>query len=439
MGAEISTLVLGHLRHRTIDDILQDVDIVSKLVAAIPSLSSTARENLHVVKINSTKMTRAKSSPQVALQNTKLRPLLRITANHLHLSNIVQFEFSKWLNSWNDFLDVSTTDGITGTDLKDFLMKKYNLTIQLEKRRIFDRFRWRFFTLFFYDLKVMYTSSGYNPKQAMDKLVNMLATADASDYVKNNVINNLKRWIRIGLRYHSLATSLGCVGCLFLLPESINDNVWEDYLPIKGADHEKTIAILESADIKQKCESVHAGMIGTNIRQGLLEPFKWHHSTSARPEVPSNPTARIDQGLTLPAIRTPNTIDYSTPSLDSTGNNRSAMDILSVAAVLEQPIPENSNLTYPTITELNINPSQLSAQSQQNFASQNVHRQDMFELTSFDISPPSVDTCGADMLTFSTTNNNELRYNFAALVSNDVQFENGITEMPRSFLSRINR
>ncbi|KAM0145975.1 hypothetical protein ACHAQE_010979, partial [Botrytis cinerea] len=327
MGAEVSTLVSTHLQHQTIDEILQDDNILSKLVAAIPSLSSTSRANLHTVKINSTKITRSKSSLQPALQNPKLRPLLNITANHVHLSNNIQSEFSKWLKDWDTFLDVSATDCIASTDLKDILMRKYNLIIQLEKRRTSDRFRWRFFTLFFHDLKVMYTSSGYNANQALDTMVNMLAKADASGYAKDDVDKNVKRWISIGLN-------------------------WENYLPIKGAAHEEIIAILKSADIKQKSESIHAGMLGRKIRQGLLEPFKWHHLTSTCPEAASNRAARVEQGLRSSAICTPATINYSTSSLDSTGNDQTAMDILSAAAVLERPIPEDSNFIHPTITGL---------------------------------------------------------------------------------------
>ncbi|KAF7867281.1 hypothetical protein EAF04_005364 [Stromatinia cepivora] len=444
MGVEVSTLVSRRLRHQTIDDILQDVNILEELVAAIPSLSSTSRANLQTFKINSTKTTRSKGSLQTALQTPKLRPLLEITAEHVRLSKNIQSEYPHWLKDWTTFLDVSTTSCIGGKELKDLLIEKYNNAIQLEKRRTSDRFRWRFFTLFFYDLRTLFTSSGYNANQALDKVVNTLVKDDATGNLKQDVYRNVKKWTSVGLRYHILAASLGSAGCLFLLPESISDNIWEDYLPIKGPSHDETVALLESADIKQKSESVHAGRLGTSIREGLLEPFKWHCSVSAsidqhtrskrkRTFTDSENLSSLGPGLGEGPISSA-TSAPANYARDSTGNNQSAMDILSAAAVLEQSITESSNIIYPTVGELSADPSEWTIQSQQAFASQNMQRHDMFGLTSFDISPFPDDTYSADILSFPVAGGVESRCDFAALVSSNLPFFGDSIGVPSSFL-----
>jgi hypothetical protein len=147
---------------------------------------------------------------------------VKVTAEDVRLPEAVQLEFPQWLSNWTIFLEISITSRVASNNLKDLLIENYNSTVILEKRRSSDRLCWRFFMLFFYDLEQLIITSIY--QKNLDEIIKLMKT-DAVGESEEDIHKNFKKWIKFGLRYYCLVSSLGNPGCLFLLPESIGDHL----------------------------------------------------------------------------------------------------------------------------------------------------------------------------------------------------------------------
>lgn len=197
--------------------------MVEKLASAIPSLSTKSRSNLNSLKAKLSQ-SHDRSNAKSLLQTAKLKHLLDVTAKDVGLSKTIHTEFPDWLDDWQVFLKSENIVSCASESFTSLLAEKYEFTYFMEKRRITDRYRWRFFTLFFYDLHLLVSDNGSNTTRGSEKLVRFLRSSSI-EHDEEIICSNIKRWVATGLRYHTLCVSSGSSGCLFMLPESISDKV----------------------------------------------------------------------------------------------------------------------------------------------------------------------------------------------------------------------
>jgi len=195
--------------------------MVEKLATAIPSLSTKSRSNLNSLKAKLSESHR--SNAKSLLQTPKLKSLLDVTAEDVGLSETIHTEFPHWLDDWQVFLKSENIVSGARDSFTSLLAERYEFTYLMEKRRVTDRYRWRFFTLFFYDLHIL-VSYGADTHRGSETLVRFL-TSSSVEHEEQIICSNIKRWVAAGLRYHTLCVSAGSSGCLFMLPESISDKV----------------------------------------------------------------------------------------------------------------------------------------------------------------------------------------------------------------------
>lgn len=197
--------------------------MVERLATAIPSLSTKSRSNLNSFKAKLSQ-SHDRSNAKSLLQTAKLKHLLDVTAEDVGLSETIHAEFPYWLDDWQVFLKSEKVASPACNSFTSLLAEKYEFTYLMEKRRITDRYRWRFFTLFFYDLHLLVSDNGSNTTRGSEKLVRFLICSSVK-HEEEIICSNIKRWVATGLRYHTLCVSSGSSGCLFMLPESIGDKV----------------------------------------------------------------------------------------------------------------------------------------------------------------------------------------------------------------------
>jgi hypothetical protein len=77
-------------------------------------------------------------------------------------------------------------------------------------------------------------------------------------------------------------------------------------------------------DIKNKTENMHAAGLGETIREGLLQPFKWHYLTAAPNEHSSHPGPGLEKEPFASATATPAiSVTQGTQLSDSVGTSLS--------------------------------------------------------------------------------------------------------------------
>ena len=102
--------------------------------------------------------------------------------------------------------------------LINMLSAIYTHTDNLQKNQTWSVIVWRFLVLFFYDLKMLLSSTYLTSKDEKD-LIQLLQTSRAIEDT-NAIESNIVRWISSGARYHQLCLSLDD-GALFLLPQTV--------------------------------------------------------------------------------------------------------------------------------------------------------------------------------------------------------------------------
>ncbi|CAD6440339.1 3f0c1253-f1ea-4f2e-9063-db9f2d4b56ab [Sclerotinia trifoliorum] len=199
MGAQISTVISQRLESQTIDEILQDNNVLGQLLESIPLLPLSTRAKLWNTNINPIES--PQSSFQGISQSKKLRRLV-------HIKNV----------------DLAIQSG-------KILIVGYRIGLCFEAVS-FREYQWRSTSLevshpFFHDLRNLFAGSGDNKEIALDNIISIVKVGAPCPFVdsQQDMSENVKRWANIGMRYDCLAASLNYVGCLFLLPDLGSDYI----------------------------------------------------------------------------------------------------------------------------------------------------------------------------------------------------------------------
>lgn len=126
-------------------------------------------------------------------------------------------DIQNWKKNWASFFESREINfsACNYNDPEAFLTERYTNTLTVKSRRVLDRIRWRILMLFFYELHQIIRKDSI--------LVDVISKRGHFD--STELSRNISHWIGYGQRYQKLANLLNGCGCLFFLPESINDRM----------------------------------------------------------------------------------------------------------------------------------------------------------------------------------------------------------------------
>ncbi|KAL9101086.1 MAG: hypothetical protein Q9163_003616 [Psora crenata] len=123
----------------------------------------------------------------------------------------------------------------------------YNLLCALEKSQTANQIQRRILVVVIHRLKKKLCV-----KLRRDAFHHIALKIHQSGLVRENqesILTNLNTWAKAGARYDALATDLGGLGSLTLLPDDIGPTVWEVTLPMTGGTHDEMVASLKERGI----------------------------------------------------------------------------------------------------------------------------------------------------------------------------------------------
>ncbi|KAF7505076.1 hypothetical protein GJ744_001295 [Endocarpon pusillum] len=126
------------------------------------------------------------------------------------------------------------------------------LLSELENDYIVNQIRRRILLLIIHGLKTKIasdnSSSRLSPLQ-WPHFVNVAAQSGLLNGEENSVEDKLAKWAKGGSRYHILATELGGIGSVVLLPFDVSPSQWEKKIAMKGSEHDKIVKSLKEHGI----------------------------------------------------------------------------------------------------------------------------------------------------------------------------------------------
>ncbi|KAL2801968.1 hypothetical protein BJX63DRAFT_441608 [Aspergillus granulosus] len=121
----------------------------------------------------------------------------------------------------------------------------YELVVQFENRLDLDRVRLRLLYVAFYRLKQdQHPGSQYEYYDPTPIAQAIFETGSIKDPLET-ILVKVRTWIGYGERYSLLATDLGGLGVLYILPDIAGESLWTKELP-KSANHANRISIIKT-------------------------------------------------------------------------------------------------------------------------------------------------------------------------------------------------
>ncbi|KAJ8062300.1 hypothetical protein OCU04_008846 [Sclerotinia nivalis] len=260
----------------TIEDLLDNSEFVQE-IAELIKLLAKAKTNVSEIILNQEPKQKLPTKKDT---NRVLKSIRKIT--HIELTGEVlekyrecqQYPFKFW--SWAGIQVDLTADKTKPIEI--FFSQAYMGIRRLETKRQWDTIIWRFFVLFFYDLVKVSGRKNLTASFENQLACTLASTTTSIQDTNTKIRENLRRWVSAGSRYAQLSNSLG-YGAPFLLPLSVADNTWETKLPLKGPIYTSTVEHLESKSFREKSKELGADALGAEIREAILQPFRWNLST----------------------------------------------------------------------------------------------------------------------------------------------------------------
>ncbi|KAF7874180.1 hypothetical protein EAF04_002852 [Stromatinia cepivora] len=259
----------------TIEDLLDNSEFVQE-IAELIKLLAKAKTNVSEITLNQEPNQKL---PKIDT-NRVLKSIRKVTNIELPIQVLEkyrecqQYPFKFW--SWAGIQVDLTADKTKPIDI--FFCETYVGISRLENQRQWDTIIWRFFVLFFYDLVKISGRKILSASFENQLACTISSTTPSIQDTKTKIRENLRRWVSAGSRYAQLSNSLG-YGAPFLLPLSVADNTWEIRLPLKGPIYTSTVEHLESKSFREKSKELGADALGAEIREAILQPFRWNLST----------------------------------------------------------------------------------------------------------------------------------------------------------------
>ncbi|KAL9097081.1 MAG: hypothetical protein Q9163_006388, partial [Psora crenata] len=209
--------------------------------------------------------------------NLPLRPS-KNDSRHMQL----RLEDSQWkpekqdIATWHsNILTFWTSHNLTVKFQDGRLASIYDSTQALQARQGQDELRYRFLTVFFYDLPVfIYPQSAISAQRDdCEAVARIISRSASSGQSIGDIVSQVQGWVKKGRRYDLLTTSFGN-GILLELPvEGCRDNL-EKRMPIRDKRAYRA-AVKDFKKFKERADENDSHALGTDIRKGALEPFRF--------------------------------------------------------------------------------------------------------------------------------------------------------------------
>lgn len=183
-----------------------------QFVRSLPPESCETLSQLSGVQTKSTKSTKSRPRIKRALNCAK-----KVEA--ISLPSALLPEYEKWKAEPSTFFILEDFDQTTpNADIKTMLDWKIRQTSTLTTRPHLDAIRWRFYTLFYYDLIQLVRGGSSRSSQ---KIVAEAYHQITGHPLSSDKVTEISKWASAGMIYHNINLKLGA-GSLFWLPESMS-------------------------------------------------------------------------------------------------------------------------------------------------------------------------------------------------------------------------
>ncbi|KAG8157693.1 hypothetical protein KVR01_012355 [Diaporthe batatas] len=308
MGCTLSAVV-GE-RAAAINDMLEDDEVIKKLLMHSSSLSDKSRQNLLLLaeRPPGTSDTEEICSPDVArvseyselLDRKDLRPFMHLQPADVGLAGNLRRDFERWKKEPMTFFEGLDMDTGVNIDLSGYLSRQIHHANLLKRGGLKDRIRSRFFKVFFIQAESICHAGFGKLEQRM-----------------------WRDWASRGRTYNYLRRNLGS-GCLFLLPTVVGDTIWERRLSAKGKEREEVMHRLRLLGITKNARELQAETLEEIILTKLLAPLRVTSGYSAPMSTPASSTddaqgnvalvtTRINRQSEQVFYRIPIIFDYDSP------------------------------------------------------------------------------------------------------------------------------
>ncbi|KAJ5852779.1 uncharacterized protein N7529_012164 [Penicillium soppii] len=159
---------------------------------------------------------------------------------------------------------------------------KYLFLCTMERDSIVDRVRRRLCYIFFYMVKDHVQGHGPLTNDTILSLSLLIQSTRRVQPDEAMIHRKLRMWIDAGERLWLLSKDLGGFGIVFLLPEDIGENVWQQNLPkSKTARRDRLLCSLRRRGISEEATALDAHSIAMAILKAQFRPLH----PSLRPEI----------------------------------------------------------------------------------------------------------------------------------------------------------